>query len=123
MAQTEKDEERERRIHEEVIVDAYNEAEQAMGWYYYLEDRLNSAFIARCIKMRIISPLQVGDEVDVIGLAPEDECEHEMFVIMRWDRPEGLAVPLSQLGFVHGDERAREAVEDWHYWVNRGYEL
>ena len=28
---------RERRIEMEVVVDAYNAVERAMGWYYYLE--------------------------------------------------------------------------------------
>ena len=53
-------------------------------------------------------------------MAPEEECDHEMFVMMRWER-EGLAVPLSQLQVIHGDDDTQEAVEDWHYWVNRGY--
>jgi hypothetical protein len=32
-------------------------------------------------------------------------------------------VPLSQLKVVHGDEETRQAVEDWHYWVEMGYEF
>jgi Calcium binding len=30
----EKDEERDHRIHDEIIVDAYGDEEQAMSWYY-----------------------------------------------------------------------------------------
>jgi hypothetical protein len=30
---------REKRIHNEVVVDAYGPKEQARGWYYYLEDK------------------------------------------------------------------------------------
>jgi hypothetical protein len=33
-----KDEIREERIDMEVVVDAYDSGERAMGWYYYLED-------------------------------------------------------------------------------------
>ena len=33
----ETDEVRERRITMEAVVDAYNEEERAIGWYYYLE--------------------------------------------------------------------------------------
>jgi len=116
-----KDEEREERIGMEIVVDAYDEEERAMGWYSYLEDVLQFPFLARCISQRAISPLQVKDEVEVLGIAPEDECEREMFVMMRWDRKEGLAVPLSQLEVVHGDKQTKQAVEDWHYWVNMGY--
>ena len=80
----------------EIVVDAYGPEEQAMGWYYYLEEKLQFPFTAVCKVKRAISPLQVQDEVDVIGMAPEEECEKEMFVTVRWER-DGLAVPLSQL--------------------------
>jgi hypothetical protein len=78
--------------------------------------------LARCQQRRAISPLQVGDEVEIIGMAPETECEHEMFVMMRWER-EGLGVPLSQLEVVHADEQTQQAVADWHYWVEQGYQF
>ena len=45
-----------------------------MGWYSYLEDKLSFPFLTRCINERAISPLRVGDEVEVVGMAPEDEC-------------------------------------------------
>ena len=116
-----KDEEREERIGMEIVVDAYDEEERAMGWYSYLEDVLQFPFLARCIAKRAVSPLRVRDEVEVIGMPPEEECLHEMFVMMRWDREEGLAVPLSQLEVVHGDKQTKQAVQDWHYWVSMGY--
>ena len=34
-----RDEEREERIYNEAIVDAYGPEEQALGWYYYLEEQ------------------------------------------------------------------------------------
>jgi len=37
MTKATKNSERENRIAEEIIVDAYGPEEQAMGWYYYLE--------------------------------------------------------------------------------------
>src|SRR6266536_5193873 len=91
-----RDEERERHISMEIIVDAYGPEEQAMGWYYSLEDRLGFPFVARCVAERAISPLRVGDEVEVVGMAPEEECAHEMFVMIRWERGT-LVVPLAQL--------------------------
>jgi hypothetical protein len=63
MKRRSRDEEREQRITMEIIVDAYTPEEQAMGWYYSLEDRLTVPFVARCIAKRSISPLRVGDEV------------------------------------------------------------
>ncbi len=67
-----------------------------MGWYYYLEGMLQFPFPARCITRRALSPLEKGDEAEAIGMAPEEECEREMFVMIRWGR-HGLAVPLSHL--------------------------
>ncbi len=118
-----KDREREKRIAMEAIVDAYGAEEQAMGWYYYLEETLQFPFTAICNKKRAISPLHVNDEVDVIGMAPEEECENEMFVTMRWEK-DGLAVPLSQLTPIsHTAVQTKQAIEDWHYWVQRGYQF
>src|SRR4051794_22838194 len=91
-----RDEDREQRITMEVIVDAYSADEQAMGWYVYLEDNLQFPFPAKCMAQRVISPLRVGDEVEITGMAPEEECGHEMFVLTPWDHGD-LAVPLSQL--------------------------
>ena len=123
MERPSKDEEREERIMMEIVVDAYGAEEQAMGWYSYLEGQLQFPFLAHCVAERAISPLQVGDEVEVVGMAPEDECEHEMFVLMPWER-RTLAVPLSQLMAAnHVDEETRQAVEDWQYWIERGYEF
>jgi hypothetical protein len=117
-----RDEEREQRITMEIVVDAYTPEEQAMGWYYSLEDRLHFPFVVKCIAERSISPLRVGDEVDVVGMAPEEECEHEMFVLIPWER-RTLAVPLAQLQGIAVDEQTRQAIQDWQYWVAQGYEL
>jgi hypothetical protein len=113
---------RENRISDEIIVDAYGEEEQAMGWYYYLEEKLQFPFLARCIIRREISPLQVGDEAKVMGMASEDECQHQMFVRIKW-KGKTLAVPLYQLEAVQADDSVIEAIQDWHYWVNRGYQF
>jgi len=114
------DETREKRISMEIIVDAYGGEEQALGWYYYLEGALQFPFLARCTGERATSPLRAGDEVEVVGLAPETECEHEMFVEMRWER-RTLAVPLAQVEGIAANEATQQAIADWHYWVNRGY--
>jgi hypothetical protein len=115
---------RENRISMEIVADAHDARERAMGWYYYLEDRLRFPFTARCVAHRAISPLRVEDELEVIGMPGEDECVHEMFVTMRWDRKGGLAVPLSQLKPIRNtDEQTRQAVDDWHYWVKMGHEF
>ena len=114
---------REDRIVNEIVVDAHDSEEQAMGWFNYLEDQMHFPFTAKCIAVRPISPLHVGDDVEVTEMAPEDECEHEMFVMIRWER-KGLAVPLAQIkGGIEADDQTRQAIEDWQYWVKQGYEF
>jgi hypothetical protein len=123
MAKVERDEKREHRITMEIVVDAYGPEEQAMGWYYYLEDMMQFPFEAVCVSKRRTSPLKEGATTQVIGMAPAEECEQEMFVEIDWEG-DALAVPLSQLEAIAGvDEETQQAISDWHYWVNRGYEL
>src|SRR4051812_39222434 len=121
-AKPEKDEGREERIDGEVVVDANGEEERATGWHCYLTDNLGVPFRARYIEERSVSPLGVGDEVEVTGMPTGDECEREMFVMIRRGKRK-LAVPLAQLEVVGADEPTRQAVEDWHYWVGMGYEF
>jgi hypothetical protein len=122
MTNVEKDEVREHRIMMEAVVDAYGPEEQAMGWYYYLDDKVQFPFEAECTRERQISPLKVGERVQVSGMTPESECMREMFVEIEWlDRTFG--VPLAQLQPLDVDDETQEAIEDWHYWVDRGYEF
>ena len=123
MAKTSRDAAREARIHDNIVVDCYDEDERAMGWYYYLDEQLQCPFTAICIAKRVTSPLRLKDKVEVIGLPSEDDCAHEMLVMIRWEKA-GLAVPLAQLKpIAKTPEPAKQAVADWHYWVERGYEF
>ena len=122
MARLKENKAREHRIEMEAVVDAYDSAERAMGWYCYLEERLKVPFKARCKSKRAVSPLRIREEVNVLGMAPDKECESEMFVRVRW-RGRNLAVPLSQLEPLAADRGTKEAVADWHYWLGRGYEF
>ena len=122
MAKAKEDKRREERIEQEIVVDANGPEEQAMGWYYYLQDKLHFPFRSQCLAQRLISPLRKGQEVEVTDMAPEEECEHEMFVMVNWEGRK-LAVPLAQLEPLQTDKATQEAVQDWHYWVERGYEF
>ena len=120
--EVEKNQDREERISMEAVVDAYGPEEQAMGWYYYLEDKITFPFQGKCIQERKVSPLKMKEVVEVISMGPEDECEREMFVVIRWMDRE-LAVPLVQIEGIDVDDQTEEAIGDWHYWMARGYEL
>src|SRR4051812_13910216 len=92
----ERDEEREERIENEVIVDCYNEYERVSGWWNYLHDQFAFPFQATCIARRATSPLRVKEQVEVVGMASEDDCEREIHVTVRRGE-DTLAVPLAQL--------------------------
>jgi Calcium binding len=115
-----KDPIREERIHDEAIVDAYGPEEQALGWYYYLENKICFPFQAKCVASKVVSPLRKGEIVEVRRLAPEDDCANDMLVLIRW-QGRNMAVPLSQLAATDPDESTEQAIKDWHYWVAQGY--
>jgi Calcium binding len=120
MAKPKRDRVREERIQNEIVVDAYGPGEQAMGWYYYLENKIRFPFQAKCILAKVVAPLIKGETVEVRRMAPEDACSSDMLVLIRW-RGRNMAVPLSQLLAIKGDNATNEAITDWHYWVARGY--
>jgi len=119
MKKSRKDPVREDRIHNEAIVDAGPE-EQALSWYYYLEDKIRFPFQAKCLAAKVVSPLRKGETVEVMRMAPDDACEHNMFVLVRWQGRK-MTVPLAQLTAIDPDESTAEAIGDWHYWVAQGY--
>ena len=88
MKKARKDPVRENRIHNEAIADAGPE-EQALSWYYYLEDKLRFPFQAKCLAAKAVSPLRKGETVEVLHMAPDDVCEHDRLVrsdgtVERW---------------------------------------
>lgn len=91
-----------------------------MSWYYYLESKIRFPFHAKCLAARVVSPLRIGESVEVVRMAPDDVCEHNMLVMIRW-QGRNVAVPLSQLTAIDPDELTAEAIGDWHYWVAQGY--
>jgi hypothetical protein len=112
----------EQRILMEIVVDAYDEAERAMGWHCYLDEQLDYEFDARVRNEYPTSPLETGQTVKVLGVAPDHICQNDMLVWVRWSGRK-LAVPLSQLVPLVDDQRIVQAVADWHYWLGRGYEF
>jgi hypothetical protein len=119
MTRPKRDPARDNRIYNEAIVDARPE-EQAMSWYYYLAGKISFPFQARCLAAKAVSPLRKGETVEVLRMAVEDVCEHDMLVQIRWQGRK-MAIPLSQLKAVDPDSSTDEAIGDWHYWLAQGY--
>jgi hypothetical protein len=53
-------------------------------------------------------------------MARIEECEEGMMVEAEC-LEDDLILPLEQLEGLGVEERTREAIEDWRYWVARGY--
>ena len=83
MRRPKRDPPREDRIHKEAIVDARPE-EHAMSSYYYLEGKISFPFRAKCLAANAVSPLRKEEAVEVLQMAVEDQCEHDMLVQIRW---------------------------------------
>ncbi|WP_128905668.1 calcium-binding protein [Halorubrum amylolyticum] len=115
---TERDKERDERIEMEIIVDAYTQDEQAMGWHIYLEEMMDFPFEARCIKDQEVSPLKEGETVRVVGKQSSEPSLRQQFVTIEWKGRE-FGVPLSQLEPVAASDATELAVSDWHYWLER----
>jgi len=122
MTHVERNEQREYRIMWGITVDANDEAECAMGWYDYLDSKLSVPFHARCIVEKKDSPLAFGEIVTVVGMAKERDCLQEICVEVHAAFRK-IRAPLSQLKAIDADETTAEAIDDWLYWVNRGYQF
>jgi hypothetical protein len=115
---TERDEEREERISMRIIVDAYTQDEQAMGWHIYLDETMDFPFEARCIEEQEVSPLEQGETVRVVGKPSSEPSLRQQFVIIEWMEGE-RGVPLEQLEPIDASDDTEQAIADWHYWLER----
>src|SRR5262249_29199174 len=115
-----RDEERERRI-ARVAAGAEDEYERISAWHAYLEEHLRFPFQATCTRKTTGSALRMLEQVQVIDLADVDLWQDQVLVTLGGVR-DGLDVPLAQLTPLEASDAAtRQAVRDWHYWVQRGY--
>jgi hypothetical protein len=115
------DPERESRIEDEVLVDTYTPEECAMGWYYYLQDKMQFPFQAQWG-----SGPSSGESVEVMGLAAEDDCLTDMVVKARYqegDATDIFSIRLADLEPLEVDGETQEAIEDWQYWLDQGGSL
>ncbi len=97
------------RISMEIIVDCYEPEEVAMGWYYYLESKLNFPFIAAST---------VGkSELTIIGLADEEDCLSHMYVLVDLNGDDEFLFPLENIAPINATAEESQAIADWKYWV------
>lgn len=126
MPKFEIDESRESRIATEVAVDGRTDEEQANNWYYYLESKLSFPFKAKWKSQgRKLTPTE-GAEVEVLEMSSEEDCTEDIFVEVLYREgktKDVFSVPLSDLEPIMADSATTEAIADWNYWVNKGYQF
>jgi hypothetical protein len=62
--------------------------------------------------------LEEGETVRVVGMSKTEPTLSQMFVTVEWmDR--ALGVPLEQLEPIEDSNNTEQAIEDWHYWLDR----
>ena len=100
-------------------MDCYDDEEEMMGWYYYLQGKLTFPFTAK-YRASAKGRAKTTKLLQVVGMADEDECNREIkvMILLQEDGLEDqIPVALSQLEGVEVDEATAEAIADWHYWV------
>lgn len=113
----EKDDKREDRIHNEIIVDAYGDEEVKSSWFIYMKDTLSFPFKAELmVKKR--SGEKVRQKIDVLALAGDESFGHDMMVEIAYTE-DIIMVPLSELQNIKAKEEVKEAIADWKYWKSR----
>ncbi|WPF87370.1 calcium-binding protein [Cyanobacterium aponinum AL20118] len=115
MSSIPEDSQREERIDFEIVVDAYDEEERRMGWYYYLQDNLNFPFSAKWLNRK-------ERDVIVVDLSSEDDCLDDISVVVEYDNDQ-FSAKLDDIEPIGVDETTQTVVDDWKYWVARGYEF
>jgi hypothetical protein len=126
MASVERDETREHRIETEIIVDAEDKEDRAMGWYYYLDDMIEFPFMGKWKKKSRKTSTIEEKPVEVLGMAPEDDCLRDMYVDVAYigaKEDDIHTAKLSDIEPIDVDEETQEAIADWLYWLGRGYKF
>ena len=112
-----KNTERENRIYNEIIVDCYDEEEQKMGWYYYLEENTLFRFKAEAnFKKR--NRTKIKQKVDVLQLSSNEGFENDLLIGVCYHE-DIFDVPLLILLNIKANEKTIEAIEDWRYWNSK----
>ncbi len=109
----------ERRIDDEIIVDAYNNDEVTTAWYYHLEEALNFPFTAMVLTHRSGNASHLH-QVKLIGMAPIDRCGYwQMWVVGKLALLSELPLHffLSDVSQIEPNQERMEALTAWLYWM------
>ena len=104
------------------LLEAAKEQYEEVRLYVFSDHGMANCDTLLDLKARIEPlPLKVGQELQVLGLASEDDCMAQILVTVKAGRSK-VAVPLDQIDCMSKNEDTCQGVADWHYWRARGYE-
>lgn len=109
------------RIDYEIVVDCYDEYEQAMGWIIYLSENLKCPFKAQYIEKSDtfhIKPEEIIEVLQLVNSEDDEDEELEYFEAMVEVKVGNNVydIPLSEIKGIDVDEQTEQAIEDWRYW-------
>lgn len=62
-----------------------------------------------------------SEEVEVVGMSPEEHCSKEMFVELLYKEgtvEDTFSVSLSNIEAIDAAPKTQQAIADWHYWFD-----
>lgn len=108
------DEEIQKRIDYEVIVDCYDDMEVRLSWFTHMENWLQFPFSAFTdIKKRDASFKR--KKIDVLEMASDENFGQDIMLEAAYTEYIFL-VPMLKLIDIEAEEETLEAIEDWKYW-------
>ncbi|MDR0913053.1 MAG: calcium-binding protein [Methanobrevibacter sp.] len=123
----EKDLNREKRIDDGPICDAYGDEEISWAWEAYMDDRLIFPFKAKIINNsstdipigEIVTVIDSLDEFDIAGTVSylKDNSYSINTLIVNWNDKKEFFVSFEDLKEINANDEAIEAIKDWNYWL------
>ncbi len=111
-----KDKEREHRILYEVIVDAYGEEEQLMGWFYYFQDNLEFP-IKATVRFRLRGGGEEIKKVKIVEVNTKNKNEWTIRLGIVEGKSERIqTISPEEIKSIDTSPENLEIINDWLYW-------
>lgn len=110
------EDERDHRIHYEIIVDAYDDQEVAMSWYYYMEEKLEFPIMAK-VKLPVKGGKTEEKSVKIVEIDPKSETSLTLRLGIAESGGDRVQY-ISPDDIISAETSAEnlEVLNDWLYW-------
>jgi len=101
----------------EIIVDAYDDIEVSMGWYYTFDERLVFPFYANAQLKKKDKTIE-SKRVKMVGIhSKEEHFINKDFQLEMEESGYILPINYSQLSNIEADDETLEMFQIWDFWV------